>query len=162
MRLGDMVKVDGQAGRVEEIRWSFVTIRTWDERLLVVPTLRFLDGSFENWSRVSERLTGPVFLHLDPATEIGPIRAEFERFVAGQHEWDRRSASLEMTEARPESVELRLSVSAATIGDLWTLRCKVREHMLGWLREELPEALIRHRIVTMSTEEEGGMDPGGG
>ncbi|RYY36635.1 MAG: mechanosensitive ion channel, partial [Sphingomonadales bacterium] len=90
LRLGDMVKIDGQAGRVEEIRWSFVTVRTWDERLLVVPTARFLDNTFENWSRVSERLTGPVFLHLDPATEIAPVRAEFERFVAAQSEWDKR------------------------------------------------------------------------
>lgn len=145
LRLGDMIKIDGQAGRVEEIRWSFVTVRTWDERLLVVPTARFIDGSFENWSRVSERLTGPVFLHLDPATDIGPIRAEFESFVAGQKEWDRRSASLLMTEARPESVELRLSVSAATIGELWSLRCKLREHMIDWLRREMPDSLLRQR-----------------
>lgn len=147
LRLGDMVKIDGQAGRVEEIRWSFVTVRTWDERLLVVPTARFLDNTFENWSRVSERLTGPVFLHLDPATEIAPVRAEFERFVASQSEWDRRTADLWMTEARPESIELRLSVSAATIGDLWTLRAKLREHMIDWLRREMPDALIRHRLV---------------
>jgi len=148
LRLGDMIKVDGEGGRVEEIRWSFVTVRTWDERLLVVPTVRFLDGSFENWSRISERLTGPVFLHLDPATEIAPIRAEFESFVDAQPEWDRRVGSLEMTEARPESVELRISLSAATIGDLWTLRTKVREHMFDWLRREMPDALVRHRLGT--------------
>lgn len=146
LRLGDMIKVDGESGRVEEIRWSFVTVRTWDDRLLVVPTLRFLDGSFENWSRISERLTGPVFLHLDPASDIAPIRAEFERFVTAQPEWDRRVGSLEMTEARPESVELRISLSAATIGDLWTLRTKVREHMFDWLRREMPDALVRHRL----------------
>lgn len=146
LRLGDMVKIDGEAGRVEEIRWSFVTVRTWDERLLVVPTVRFLDNTFENWSRVSERLTGPVFLHLDPKTDIGPIRTEFARFVATQAEWDQRTAELVMTEARPESVELRLSVSAATISDLWTLRAKLREHMLDWLRRESPDALIDHRL----------------
>lgn len=146
LRLGDMIKVDGESGRVEEIRWSFVTVRTWDERLLVVPTVRFLDGSFENWSRISEQLTGPVFLHLDPATEIAPIRAEFESFVAAQPEWDRRVGSLEMTEARPESVELRISLSAATIGDLWQLRTKVREHMFDWLRKEMPDALVRRRL----------------
>lgn len=150
LRLGDMVKIEGQSGRVEEIRWSFVTVRTWDERLLVVPTSRFLDGSFENWSRVNERLTGPVFLHLDPATDIAPIRAEFESFLKSQSQWDQRTGSLLMTEARPESVELRLSVSAATIGDLWELRCRLREHMLDWLRREMPDALIRHRLVTDS------------
>lgn len=153
LRLGDMVKIDGQAGRVEEIRMSFVTVRTWDERLLIVPTNRFLDNTFENWSRVSEKLTGPVFLHLDPATDIAPIRAEFESFVKGQPLWDRRTASLLMTEARPESVELRLSVSAATIGDLWELRCMVREHMLDWLRKEMPDALIRHRILTDASDQ---------
>lgn len=152
LRLGDMVKVEGQSGRVEEIRWSFVTVRTWDERLLVVPTVRFLDGMFENWSRVSERLTGPVFLYLDPATDIAPIRAEFERFVADQSEFDGRSASLDMTEARPDSVELRLSVSAATIRDLWDLRVKVREHMFDWLRREMPDALVRHRVPVETPE----------
>jgi len=111
-----------------------------------VPTSAFLEKSFENWSRESERLTGPVFLHLDPAAEIAPIRAEFERFVATREEWDGRTAELLMTEAYPESVELRIAVSAATISDLWTLRCAVREHMLQWLRANMPDALIRHRL----------------
>ena len=146
LRIGDMVKVDGQAGRVEEIRMSFVTVRTWDERVLVVPTSRFLDESFENWSRVSEKLTGPILLHLDPVAKVAPIRAEFERFVKQHPLWDGRNVALLMTEAYPESIELRLSMSAETIGDLWNLRCAVREHMLAWLREEQPDALIRHRL----------------
>ena len=146
LRIGDLVKVDGQAGRVEEIRMSFVTVRTWDERVLVVPTSRFLDQSFENWSRVSEKLTGPVMLHLDPAADIEPIRKEFERFVTDHPLWDGRNLALLMTEAYPESIELRLSMSAETIGDLFTLRCAVREHMVAWLREKQPDALIRHRL----------------
>lgn len=146
LRIGDLVKVDGQAGRVEEIRMSFVTVRTWDERVMVVPTSRFLDQSFENWSRVDEKLTGPVMLHLDPIAEIEPIREEFERFVQGHELWDGRNLALVMTEAYPESIELRLSMSAQTIGDLFTLRCAAREHMLAWLRANQPEALIRHRL----------------
>lgn len=146
LRIGDLVKVDGQAGRVEEIRMSFVTVRTWDERVLVVPTSRFLDQSFENWSRVNERLTGAVFLRLDPASEIEPIRAEFERFIKTCKEWDGRTATALMTEAYPESIEVRLAVSSATIGELFTLRCLVREHMLGWLRIHMPDSLIRHRL----------------
>ncbi len=145
-RLGDLVKVDDTVGRVEEIRLSFITVRTWDERVLVVPTSRFLDQSFENWSRKNEKLTGPVFLHLDPATEIAPIRAEFDRFVDGHPLFDHRNKALQMTEAYPESVELRLTISAATIADLWQLRCDLREHMLDWLRVEMPDALIRHRL----------------
>jgi len=146
IRIGDMVVIDGHTGRVEEIRMSFVLVRTWDERLIVVPTNRFLENTFENWSRSSEKLTGPIFLHLDPVADIDPIRAEFERWMGEQELWDQRTAVLLMTDARPESVELRLSVSAATIGDLWNLRCALREHMLGWLRANQPEALIRHRL----------------
>lgn len=146
LRIGDQVKLDGEVGRIEEIRMSFVTVRTWDERVIVVPTTRFLDQSFENWSRVSEKLTGPVFLHLDPAAEIAPIREEFEHFVRNHPLWDGRNLSLLMTEAYPESIELRLAMSSATIGDLWTLRCEVREHMLTWLRADQPDALIRHRL----------------
>ncbi|WP_305097333.1 mechanosensitive ion channel family protein [Croceibacterium aestuarii] len=146
VRIGDLVVVDGHTGRVEEIRMSFATVRTWDERVIIVPTSRFLEQSFENWSRKSEMLTGPVFLHLDPATEVEPIRAEFLRFLETREEWDHRTAALLMTEAHPESIELRLGMSAATIGDLWGLRCAVREHMIDWLRREMPDALIRHRL----------------
>ena len=112
----------------------------------VVPTIRFLDESFENWSRIDERLTGPVMLHLDPIADVAPIRAEFERYVEAHELWDGRNLQLLMTEAYPESVELRLSMSAETIGDLWVLRCGVREHMLAWLRQNQPDALIRHRL----------------
>lgn len=146
LRIGDLVKVDGQAGRVEEIRMSFVTVRTWDERVLVVPTSRFLDESFENWSRVDEKLTGPVMLHLDPITDVEPIRREFERYVSAHELWDGRNLQLLMTDAYPESIELRLSMSAETIGDLWALRCGVREHMLAWIKQNQPDALIRHRL----------------
>lgn len=146
MRIGDLVKVDGEPGRVEEVHMSFVTVRTWDERLLVVPTSRFLDETFENWSRTNEALTGTVFLHLDPIADVEPIRAEFERFVTAHELYDGRNCMLLMTEAYPESVELRLAMSADTIGDLWVLRCAVREHMLAWLREHQQDALIRHRL----------------
>ena len=146
LRIGDLVKLEGEVGRVEEIRMSFVTVRTWDERVLVVPTVRFLEDTFENWSRISEKLTGPVFLHLHPATDVAPIREEFERFVKAHELFDGRNLALLMTEAYPESIELRLAMSAGTIGDLFTLRCDVREHMLQWLRETMPEALIRHRL----------------
>ncbi|WP_336987427.1 mechanosensitive ion channel family protein [Altererythrobacter aquiaggeris] len=146
LRLGDLVVVDGHTGRVEEIRMSFVVVRTWDERVVIVPTSRFLDDSFENWSRSNEMLTGPVYLHLDPATPIAPIRAEFERFVKGHEDWDGRTVQMLMTQAHPESIELRLAVSSNSIATLWQLRCKIREHMIDWLRREMPDALIHHRL----------------
>ena len=153
LRLGDMVVIDGHTGRVEKIKMSFIVIRTWDERAVIVPTASVLESSFENWSRRNESLTGAVYLHLDPMTEIEPIRAEFERLVQGHELWDQRTVALLMTEAHPESIELRMSVSAATIGDLWNLRCAIREHMLGWLRTEMPDALIRHRLEVEAANE---------
>jgi len=152
LRIGDLVVIDGQTGRVEEIRLSFVTVRTWDERALVVPTSRFLDNSFENWSRKSEMLTGPVFLHLDPASDIPPIRDEFLAFIDTQPKWDRRSASLFVTEARADSIELRLAMSSATIGDLFELRAAIREHMLAWLRDNQPHALIHRGVAAESAQ----------
>ncbi|EAQ28280.1 small-conductance mechanosensitive channel [Erythrobacter sp. NAP1] len=146
MRIGDLVKVDGDTGRVEEIHMSFVTVRTWDDRVLVVPTSRFLDETFENWSRLDETLTGTVFMHLDPITDVAPIRAEFERYVETHELFDGRNHGLAVTEAYPESLELRIVVSAENPGDLWTLRCDVREHMMAWLRENMEEVLIRHRL----------------
>ncbi len=146
MRIGDLVVADGHTGRVEEIRMSYVVLRIWDQRVVILPTTRFLDDSFENWSRRNEELTGPVFLHLDPATKVAPIREEFLRYVTEHPLCDQRSANVLMTEAHPESIELRLAMSAKTIGELWELRCDVREHMLGWLGDTMPEALIRHRL----------------
>lgn len=146
LRIGDLVVVDGHTGRVEEIRMSYVIVRTWDERAVIVPTSRFLDQTFENWSRSNEMLTGPVFLHLNPATDVAPIRVEFLRFVGSHPLWDGRNAALLMTEARPDTIELRLAMSARTIGELFDLRCAVREHMIEWLRAEMPDALVRQRI----------------
>lgn len=159
MRLGDLVKVDGEVGRVEEIHMSFVTVRTWDERLIIFPTSRFLDDSFENWSRTNERLTGAVFLHLDPATHVEPIRQEFERFVSSHELFDGRTKALLVTEAYPESIELRLAMSANTIADLWTLRCETREHMMAWLRDNQPDALIRHRLEVPGGHPKAGEPP---
>lgn len=142
LRIGDLVVVDSQTGRVEEIHMSYVVVRLWDERAAIVPTARFLDTTFENWSRTSEVLSGAVLLQLDPITEMAPLRTEFERFVADRPEWDKRSARAVVTESRAGSIEVRLAMSAATIADLADLRFAVREHMLAWLRAEQPDALL--------------------
>lgn len=143
IRLGDLVVVDGYTGRVEEIHMSYVIVRIWDERAVIVPTSVFLEQTFENWSRKNERLTGEVFLRLHPESDVARIRAEFEAFLKTQPTWDRRLASLVMTEAFVDNVELRMAVSAATIGGLADLKFALREHMIEWLRAEMPELLAR-------------------
>ena len=156
IRIGDMVKVDGETGRVEEIRMTFVVVRVWDERVLIVPTGKFFEESFENWSRSADRLTGVVMLNLDPIADVPPIRQAFLAFLADHPLWDQRDAAALVVDAHPESIALRLSMTAASIGELWDLRCAVREYMLQWLRENQPVALIRHRLEVEAANERGG------
>jgi small-conductance mechanosensitive channel len=143
VRLGDLVVIDGHTGRVEEIHMSYIIVRTWDERAVIVPTNLFLEQTFENWSRKNEKLTGPVFLRLHPETDVARVREEFLSFLKTQNTWDGRTGSMVMTEAFVDNIELRLSMSAATIGGLFELRTAVREHMIEWLAKEMPDALQR-------------------
>jgi hypothetical protein len=85
---------------------------------------------------------------------VAPIRAEFLRFIATQEQWDQRTARAVVTEAQAESIELRLAMNARTIGELFDLRCAVREHMIDWLRTEMPDALIRRHLFTQAGDEE--------
>ncbi|GAB5348990.1 mechanosensitive ion channel family protein [Alteriqipengyuania sp. 357] len=155
IRIGDMVVVDGVTGRVEEIRMTFVMVRVWDERVLVVPTGKFFEESFENWSRSADRLTGVVMLNLDPIADVPPIRQAFLDFLQDHPLWDERDAAALLTDAFPESIALRLSMTAASIGEVWDLRCAVREYMLQWLRENQPVALIRHRLEVEAANDRG-------
>ncbi len=153
IRIGDMVKVDGTTGRVEQIRMTFVMIRVWDERVLIVPTGKFFEESFENWSRAGDRLTGVVMLNLDPIADVAAIREAFLAYVQAHDLWDERDAKALVVDAFPESIALRLSMTAGDIGEAWDLRCAVREYMLQWLRENQPEALIRHRLEVEAANE---------
>jgi small-conductance mechanosensitive channel len=141
IHIGDLVVVDGQSGRVEDIKTTYVVLRTWDERRAVVPTARFLETTFVNWTRDGSELTGTVMLHLDPLAEIAPLRAEFERQVAAHPLWDRRSADLHVTEASAGSIEVRLAMTARDPGALFELRAAIREDMLAWIREHQPGAI---------------------
>ena len=142
MRIGDLVVVEGESGRVEDIRLSYVVIRTVDERRVIVPTTRFLDSSFQNWTRVGG-ITGSVLLPVMPGVPLPPIRAAFERLLASMEPWDGRSGLLQVWEVKVDCVELKLVMSAADPATLGELRMAMREAMLEWLRQEMPEAICR-------------------
>ncbi len=150
--IDDVVIIDGEWGRVEDIRTTYVVVRIWDERRLVVPTSRFLEETFQNWTRESAELLGFVLLHLDPLTEIPPIRAEFERQAKAHRFWDGRVCKLQVTETSPQSIEVRLLMSAADASQAFDLRCDIRESMLAWIRENQPEAVMRRRIEATPPE----------
>jgi small-conductance mechanosensitive channel len=134
--IGDLVVIEGQTGRVEDIKTTYVVLRTWDDRHVIVPTTKFLETTFQNWTRDSSKLAGAVMLHLDPLTEIGPLRAEFERLVAAHPLWDKRMATLKVTESTAGAIEVSLAMSARGPDDLFELSCAIRESMLAWLREQ--------------------------
>ena len=141
IRLGDFVVVDGESGRVEDIRLSYVVIRTGDERRVIVPTAKFLDASFQNWTKVGSGITGSVVLPIRPGHPIAPIRDAYLAGLKAHPDWDQRTGQLQVSEARVGSVELKLVMSAAGPNELARLRFAMRETMLDWLREHCPEAL---------------------
>lgn len=140
IRIGDFVVVEGEQGRVEDIRLSYVVIRTGDERRLIVPTVKFLDATFQNWTRVGG-ITGSVILPIRPGFAIDPIRQAFRTALADMPAWDQRTGDLVVSESRVGSVELKLVVSATNPADLGALRNELREFMLEWLRVNAPDAL---------------------
>ncbi|MDE2405608.1 MAG: mechanosensitive ion channel [Sphingomonadales bacterium] len=140
VRIDDVVVVDGETGRVEDIRLSYLVIRTPDERRVIVPTTKFLEASFQNWTRVGG-ITGHVVLPIMPGFEVAPIREAFLAKLAKRKEWDGRTGKLQVVEARVGSVELRLMMSAPDPSQLADLRFAMREAMLDWLRCEMPDAL---------------------
>jgi len=143
IRIGDLVTIDGQTGRVEDIRMSYVVIRTGDDRRLIVPTTRFLDTSFQNSTRVLGGLTGSVVLPIVPGHPIAPIRAAYLEKLAGQADWDKRVGSLQVSEIKIDSIELKLVMSAANPGALDRLRLAMRETMLEWMCQTMPDGICK-------------------
>ncbi len=145
IRLDDVVIVEGEWGRIEEITSTYVVVRIWDERRLVVPLQWFISNPFQNWTRSSAQLLGTAFLWLDHRAPIDAIRAELQRICEADPRWDRRVCVTQITETDRHTIEVRLLVSARNSGDLFDLRCAVREGMLAFLNREHPEALPRLR-----------------
>lgn len=141
IRIGDLVVIDNESGRVEDIRMTYVVIRTADERRLIVPTAKFLDTTFQNWTRVAGGLTGAVTLPIVPGHEIAPIRAAYDRFLKGHADFDGRTGQLQVADVKIDQIELKLLMSARDPAALMRLRLAMREAMLEWLRGEYPEAL---------------------
>ncbi|WP_101927317.1 MULTISPECIES: mechanosensitive ion channel family protein [Luteimonas] len=145
IRLDDVVIVEGEWGRIEEITATYVVVRIWDERRLVVPLQWFIANPFQNWTRTSAQLLGTAFLWLDHRAPIAAIRAELQRICEADPRWDGRVCVTQITETDRHTIEVRLLVSARNSGDLFDLRCAVREGMLAFLGAHHPEALPRLR-----------------
>jgi small-conductance mechanosensitive channel len=151
--IDDIVILDGEWGRIEDIRTTYVVVRLWDERRLVVPSQRFLEDTFQNWTKTGSQLTGTVMLYLDHAAAVESIRAEFARQIKADKRWDKRAQGVQVTDMSEDSIEVRLLMTARNSGDLFDLRCAMRESMLDWIRREMPEALARRRTLPVAPVE---------
>lgn len=145
IRIDDVVIVEGEWGRIEEIRLTYVVVRIWDLRRLVVPITYFIEHPFQNWTRTSADILGVVTIHVDYSLPVDEVRAEFRRILEASPLWDGKVCSLQVTEAYERTMLIRPLCSAKNSSAAWDLRCEVREKLIAFIRERYPECLPRMR-----------------
>lgn len=152
LRLDDVVVVDGEWGRVEEISLTYVVVAIWDQRRLVLPVSYFVTTPFENWTRSGAELLGSVHLFVDYAVPVEELRRELLAFVADHPLWDHRVAVLQVVESTEIAMQVRALVSAPSSGAAWDLRCAVREHLVAYIRDNHPGGLPAGRLSLVNRE----------
>lgn len=150
--IDDIVVVEGEFGQIEEITLTYVTVRTWDLRRIVLPITYFVEKPFQNWSRVSTELLGTVILYLDYQAPMGELRKELKRLVENNPKWDNRVCGLQITDTTEHGIQVRALMSATDPGKLGDLRAEVREGLIQFLVHNHPESLPRSRNVNVDDE----------
>lgn len=147
MRIDDVVVYQGEWARVESISLTYVVLKIWDDRRLVVPVSKLVEEPIENWTRKTSHLLGTVMLYVDHAADIERMREAALAAVRGHRLWDGRVAVLQVTDMSPEALTVRVLMSGRNGSELFDLRCDVREAMIKFLRAELPGSLNRSRVA---------------
>ena len=147
VRIGDVVVVAEEYGSVEEITLSYVVVRTWDTRRVVLPCTYFTTNPFQNWTRRYSSVLGTVVLDVDWRIDVEAMRWELSRILHETDLWDRDGQGVIVLDAVGGLVRVRASMTAAHPGTLWDLRCHVREHLVAWVREQDPDGIPRFRVV---------------
>jgi len=145
IRLEDAVIVENEWGWVEEITATYVVVRLWDWRRMIVPLSYFIEKPFQNWTRHSAALIGSVLVHVDYTVPVARVRDELTRIVSRSKLWDRQVVNLQVTDAKDGAIELRALMSAASASAVWDLRCEVREQLIAFLQRDYPQALPKRR-----------------
>ena len=159
IRLDDVVIVEGEWGRIEEITLTYVVVRIWDQRRLVVPINYFIEKSFQNWTRTTAELLGTVYIYADYTIPVEEVREELRRILEASELWDKRVWGLLVTNTTESTVELRALMSTQDSSSAWNLRCHVRERLLEFIQKKFPESLPRTRLELDRREDE---HPAGG
>ena len=139
--------VEGEWGRIEEITSTYVVVRIWDLRRLVVPLTYLLEKPFQNWTRSGTALLAQVTIEVDYSTPVAKLRDAVGEIVASSELWDRGSWNLQVVEAGERTMRLRVVASAADSGSAWNLRCEIREKLIAYLQEQYPWALPKIRAT---------------
>jgi small-conductance mechanosensitive channel len=145
IRIDDAVIVENESGNIEEITFSYVVVKLWDLRRMVVPLSYFIEKPFQNWTRTGGELIGTVFLYVDHTAPVETIRRKLTEIVGQSNLWNGKVASLQVSDCKETTIELRALVSADNASTLWDLRCDVREKLIDFLQREYPTALPRRR-----------------
>ena len=145
IRIGDSVVIEKEFGTIEQIGSSYVVVRLWDLRRLIVPLTYFFQNHYENWTFQSADMHGTVLFYVDYRAPVGRLREELQAIVKQSSKWDGKVATLQVTEATDRAVQLRALISADSPSNLWDLRCEVREKLLEFLLKTCPECLPRTR-----------------
>jgi small-conductance mechanosensitive channel len=149
IRLYDGVTVENEYGTVEEITSTYVVVKLWDLRRMIVPLTYFIEKPFQNWTRETSALIGNVMLYVDYAAPVEVIRAKFNEILKQSDKWDGRTAALQVTDFKEGSMELRCLMSARSASQTFDLRCEVREKLIAFLQKEHPEALPHSRQISL-------------
>ncbi len=146
IRIEDAIIVEGEWGWVEEITATYVVVRLWDWRRMILPISYFLEKPFQNWTHSSSSLIGTVFLYTDYRIPVSLLRDKLAEFARASPIWDGKVVNLQVSDASEATLQLRMLVSARNAPQTWDLRCEIREKMIGWIQAEMPEMLPRTRV----------------
>jgi len=152
IRIDDVLVVEGEWGKVEEITLTYVVIHIWDERRLILPINYFIEKPFQNWTRISSEILGTVFIYADYSLPIDSLRTEFDRLLALTTLWDKKVKVIQVTDAKTNVVEIRALMSASNSSDAFDLRCYIRENLIHFIQEKYPESLPKVRATLVAED----------
>jgi small-conductance mechanosensitive channel len=152
IRIDDVVIIENEWGRIEEITLTYVVVNIWDKRRLIVPTTYFFDKPFQNWTRTTAELLGTVFIYTDYNVPFQALRDELTRLLESTPLWDKKVNVLQVTDAKERSIEIRALMSAKDSPTAWDLRVFIREKLIEFLQKNYPESLPKTRILLKNEE----------
>ena len=155
IRIDDAVIVEGEWGNIEEITSTYVVVRIWDRRRLIVPLSYFIEKPFQNWTREESTLLGTVLIYLDYSTPVDELRREAERIVRSSEHWDGDAFVVQVTDFREHVMEVRVLASARNAGIAFNLRCEIRERLVAWMQASHPNALPQFRVRDVGLPDTG-------